>query len=171
MESFFCFCFSLKLPKTKNTTEASVKCSAIPKLISSPLALKIYLWGANGDHFLKDAHQFQRNFPPSCFFLTSSQMNKDLKEPFAKLKSEGYSRLMCDSYTWEIYMWQVMAVVQRSTAEHERDLVLEKTNNTSTHSMETRSANSPSRSLGEMASTPTPAFTPVSHLVVLLQTL
>lgn len=42
---------------------------------------------------------------------------------------------MCVSYTWEIYKWQVVTVVQRNTAEQERDLVLEKVNKTSTHSM------------------------------------
>lgn len=40
---FSCFCLSLRLPKAKDQIKTSGKCSATPKLVSCPLALKICL--------------------------------------------------------------------------------------------------------------------------------
>lgn len=40
-----CFCFTLRLPKAKNQIKTSGQYSLIPKLVSSPLALKISFEG------------------------------------------------------------------------------------------------------------------------------
>lgn len=131
------------------------------------LGNRIWKQGSRESVSLKKLSSREFSLPPRppwgqwelCFSLTSSQMNKDFKRHLAKLKSGDYSSLMCISYTSAIYMWQVVTVVQRDTAGHEKDLVVEKANYASTHSMGTRSIHSPSESPGDMASTDSTPFT------------
>lgn len=93
----------------------------------------------------------------------------NLRGPLAKLK-HGVTVAWYVSHTWKICIWQIMAIVKRDTTEHERDLAIEEANYTSTHSMGTRSTDSPNGSLREVASSATQLLLlgSLSHIVISL---